>query len=443
MLNEIFIERMRKTLGDKGLSEYLEAFKRAPSRALRFNSVKSSAPHREKISDILTEPLPFWDGAYRFECDGIGNHPYHHAGVFYVQEPSAMTPVSAVEIREDMRVLDTCASPGGKSTQAAERLKSGYLVSNEIVPARAKTLSGNIERLGYTNVTVTNTDTETLARLFPDHFDLVIVDAPCSGEGMFRKDSGAIEEWSEANVEACARRQGEILDNASRCVKKSGRLLYSTCTFSLEENEENMEYFLNTHPDFKLVTPSEKSINASSDGIGNPDMRRVYPHSSLGEGQFFALLERIDGDEKAFVSSALEKIPSEDMKICEEFLKKNLEKLPEGKLAVFKENIVLVPENLPVPERVTYSCGVTLGKVEKRVFRPHHQLFSALGILFKNKIDLSTDSPELKKFLHGETFNTDAPDGWACVTVDGASLGGVKVTSGVAKNHYPRGLRTV
>ena len=131
------------------------------------------------------------------------------------------------------------------------------------------------------------------------------------------------------------------------------------------------------------------------------------------------------------------------MKICEEFLKKNLEKLPEGKLAVFKENIVLVPENLPVPERVTYSCGVTLGKVEKRVFRPHHQLFSALGILFKNKIDLSTDSTELKKFLHGEIFNTDAPDGWACVTVDGASLGGVKVTSGVAKNHYPKGLRTV
>ncbi len=443
MLDEKFIERLKNIIGYKGVLEYLDAFVKAPSRALRFNPLKSTSAHEKNLASHLIQPLSFKEGAYLFELDRIGTHPYHHAGVFYVQEPSAMVPVASVEITPDMKILDTCASPGGKSTQAAENLTNGFLVSNEIVPSRAKTLSGNIERLGLTNVTVTNTDTKTLAVTFPGFFDLVIADAPCSGEGMFRKDAGAIAEWSEENVLMCAERQREILDNVSRCVKVSGKLLYSTCTFSLEENEENVNRFLEAHPDFRLITPSEKSRLASVEGK-IPDTRRLYPHTSVGEGQFFALFERIDGENLSFTGkSALSSLPEGDGRIIREFLEKNLASIPRGTICQFKENAVLVPDNLPVPERISYSCGVTLGRVEKKVFRPHHQLFSALGQLFKNKIDLSPDSPELEKYLRGETFTTCAPDGWACVTVDSAPLGGVKITGGVAKNHYPKGLRNL
>lgn len=443
MLNEKFLERLKNIIGDAGVRKYLDAFDNTPSRALRFNQIKSTVVHEEHFASHLTRPLEFKERAYLFELEKIGTHPYHHAGIFYVQEPSAMVPVTAVEITPDMKILDTCASPGGKSTQAAEVLNEGFLVSNEIVPSRAKTLSGNVERLGLTNVTVTNTDTATLGKTFPDTFDLVIADAPCSGEGMFRKDEGAINEWSEANVIMCAERQREILDNVARCVRVSGKLLYSTCTFSLEENENNVEWFLKTHPDFRLIEPSEKSRLASTEGK-IPNTRRLYPHTSLGEGQFFALFERVEGADGEFIGkTALTSLPDSDLRIIREFLEKNLIAIPRGKICQFKDNAVLVPENLPVPERITYSCGVTLGRVEKNVFRPHHQLFSALGHLFKNKLDLSVDSPELEKYLHGETFNTDAPDGWACVTVDSAPLGGVKISGGTAKNHYPKGLRNM
>jgi NOL1/NOP2/sun family putative RNA methylase len=447
MLNDRFIERIKNILGEDGLREYLKSFEKEPSRALRFNPLKSDLRHINALSDTLISPLDFWEGAYLFSQDKIGTHPYHHAGAFYIQEPSAMTPVSAVEITPDMKILDTCASPGGKSTQAAQLLKNGFLVSNEIIPSRAKTLSGNIERLGFGNVTVTNTDTETLAKTFPEFFDLVIVDAPCSGEGMFRKDSGAVTEWSEENVFMCAARQREILDNASKCVKKSGKFLYSTCTFSVEENEENVSHFLSEHSDFRLIPPSEKACRASCEGVGIPNARRIYPHTSLGEGQFFAVFERINGDsaEKMKFKSALKAPSAEDMNSVRDFIAKNLTSFPEGKILSFKDNLVLVPENLPVPEKITYSCGITLGRVEKRVFRPHHQLFSALGGLFKSKIHLSAESDEIIKYLHGETFTPSAetPDGWACVCVDSISLGGAKVSGGIVKNHYPKGLRNL
>ena len=443
MLCEKFLERLKNIIGDEETRRYLDSFEKSPSRALRFNPLKSTLSHEENFAPYLTQKLDFKDGAYLFELDRIGTHPYHHAGIFYIQEPSAMVPVTAVKITPDMKILDTCASPGGKSTQAAENLSGGFLVSNEIVPSRAKTLSGNVERLGFTNVTVTNTDTKTLSEIFPDFFDLVIADAPCSGEGMFRKDSGAIDEWSEDNVLMCAERQREILDNVARCVKVSGKLLYSTCTFSLEENENNVEWFLESHPDFRLCEPSEKSRLASTEGkISNT--RRLYPHTSSGEGQFFALFERVSGAKGDFSKkSALTPLPDSDLKIIREFLEKYLISIPEGKICQFKENAVLVPNDLPVPEKITYSCGVTLGRVEKKVFRPHHHLFSALGHLFRNKIDLTATSPEIEKYLHGETFNTTSPDGWACVTVDCAPLGGVKITGGVAKNHYPKGLRNM
>lgn len=444
MLSEKFITRMRNILGEEGLKLYLSAFEKEPCRALRFNPEKCPDCKPSGLDGVLLKPLAFWDGAYTFSQDRIGTHPYHHAGAVYVQEPSAMVPLSSVDIKSEWRVLDMCASPGGKSTQAAQWTRDGVVVSNEIITSRAKILSGNIERLGFKNVTVTNTDTSTLAKLFPSYFDLVIADAPCSGEGMFRKDEGAIAEWSEDNVLMCARRQREILDNAAKCTAEGGYIIYSTCTFSPEENEENVKWFLENHPEFTLEKPSDNSMQASVPGIGFSECRRLYPHTGDGEGQFFALFKKCDGERCDFSEkSAVERLPASELAVIKKFLSETLISLPKGDIVLFKDNAVLVPEGLPVPARVTYSCGVTLGRVEKGVFRPHHQLFSSLGHLFKNKIELFCYSEEIKKYLHGDTFNTDAPDSWACVTVDGVALGGVKVTGGVAKNHYPKGLRNM
>ncbi len=444
MLCEKFLTRMKKILGEDGLKAYLEAFQKSPDRALRFNPVKCGTVKPSGLDKSILKPLDFWDGAWTFLHDRIGTHPYHHAGAVYVQEPSAMVPLSSVDIPANARVLDMCASPGGKTSQAAQWATDGFVVSNEIITSRAKTLSGNIERLGFKNVTVTNTDTKTLAVLFSECFDLVIVDAPCSGEGMFRKDEGAVAEWSEENVLMCARRQREILENAATCTAQGGYIIYSTCTFSSEENEENVKWFLENHSEFTLETPSERSALASVSGVGYSECRRLYPHTGEGEGQFFALFKKSEGERGEFSGkSALERLPVNELSVIEKFLKENLEYLPQGEIMLFKDNAVLVPDILPVPAKITYSCGVTLGRVEKGVFRPHHQLFSSLGGLFKNRIELSPDSEEIKKYLHGDTFNTDAPDSWACVTVDSVPVGGAKVTGGVAKNHYPKGLRNM
>ena len=439
MLKQEYVERMKKILGEDGFEEYKKAFENPPVRAFRLNTEKMGA-----TESFVTGKLDFWEGAYTFECDKIGSHPYHHAGAIYVQEPSAMLPVASVKIGEDFRILDMCASPGGKSTQALSKIGSeGFVVSNEIVVSRCKVLSGNVERLGFKNTVVTSADTKVLADIFEGFFDLVICDAPCSGEGMFRKDEGAISEWSVDNVLMCAARQKEILSNAARCVKRGGKIIYSTCTFSPEENEENVKWFLDTFPCFSLCEPEDCVLKNSVSAISMPNARRVYPHLCVGEGQFFAVFEKVEGDINDSFNSktALSSLDKAEEKIIKEFFERNLEKVPEGKLCKFKENIVLVPENLPVPEKITYSCGVTLGAVEKGVFRPHHQFFSALGELFKIKLDFTPDSPELQKYLHGDTFNTSSPDGFGAVTVDGMSVGGVKITGGIAKNHYPKGLR--
>ncbi len=439
MLPEKFLKRMKDILKDD-LPLFLDAMENEPVRALRFN--RNKKPEGRAVDTVLLSPLSFHEGAYTFSCDKIGTHPYHHAGAFYVQEPSAMMPVCSLDIDGSWKILDMCASPGGKSTQAAERLTSGILISNEIVPSRCRTLSGNIERLGFKNVTVTNTDTTTLALLFPHYFDLVIADVPCSGEGMFRKDEGAVKEWSEENVLMCARRGLEILENAARCTKNY--IIFSTCTFAPEENENNVDLFLSRHPEFTLVPPCERVKNVSSPSLTHPEARRVYPHTSVGEGQFFAIFKRLDTnvDSGCLAKDGTAPLGREDEKTALEFLNKNLISY-NGILRLFKDNVILVPDALPVPEKITYSAGVTLGKIEKGVFRPHHQLFSSLGHLFKNKVELSHEGEEISKYLHGETFTCTSPDGWAAVTVDGVSIGGVKITGGTAKNHYPKGLRNM
>ena len=370
--------------------------------------------------------------------------------MIYIQEPGAMAPAECVEIEPDWKILDMCAAPGGKSTQLKNMLsEKGLLVSNEIIPSRCKILTGNIERLGLKNVVTTCMDTSKLAKTFPDTFDLIMVDAPCSGEGMFRKEDVAIDEWSPENVKKCAARQAEILENAVICLKNGGYIIYATCTFSLEENEMVIDSFLQLHPEFELIPVNEKVRNSTCDGIhfegcnckNIRDARRFYPHKSKGEGQFMAVLHN-KNENINFITKKSEKKSVKHDKTVTDFLDDVLIDYNLSNVIMYNENPVYFTPDFTVEKGTAFSCGVTIGEIKNNYIQPHHQFFMAMGKDFKRKINLTADSDEIKKYLHGEEIEVDCDNGWAVVTVDGCSVGGAKVVNGRAKNHYPKGLRT-
>lgn len=441
-----FENRMKNLLG-ADFELYLNELKNPPVKAFRVNTDKIGLEDFEKINPFSKEKIPYVKNGYYLDYEKIGNHPYHHAGLIYVQEPAAMAPAECVDIEDDWLVLDMCAAPGGKSTQLKNKLgENGVLVSNEIISSRCKILTGNIERLGLKNTVVTCMDTEKLANRFENTFDLVMVDAPCSGEGMFRKEEIAISEWSEKNVLMCAKRQAEILENAAKALKSGGLIVYATCTFSLEENEMTIDSFLEKHPEFEIIPVNERVAKVTADGVKFEGCkceninfaRRFYPHIAKGEGQFMAVLrhkgEKIDG---GFYSVGAKKID----KIVTDFLDDTLRDYNRDYVGVYNGNPIYYNNRLPIADRTAFCCGVTIGEVRKNYILPHHQFFMALGDKFKRRINLSVDSEELSKYLRGEEFDTVSENGWAVVTVDGYALGGVKVSNGRAKNHYPKGLR--
>lgn len=447
-LPEKFAERMKALLGDE-FDDYKAALNNNPVRAFRVNTDKISVENFLEINPFDVEKIPYVENGFYFEDEKIGNHPYHHAGMIYVQEPGAMMPAECVEIDPEWCVLDMCAAPGGKSSQLKNKLgEKGILVSNEIIPSRCKILTGNVERLGLKNVVTTCMDTKKLASVFPDTFDLIMVDAPCSGEGMFRKEEIAIEEWSEENVKNCASRQKEILENAVKCLKNGGYIVYATCTFSLDENEKIIDDFLKNHPDFEIVRVPEIVEKNTCDGIKFDGCecenihfaRRFYPHKNKGEGQFAAVLHNTNS---LICYSSCPKTKS-NVKIDRavyDFLDDALVNYDRESVRLHKGTPVYFDPDFKVEKATAFSVGITIGEVRKNYIQPHHQFFMGMGENFKRKIELSTDSDEIKKYLHGEEFDTDCPNGWAVVTVNGCSLGGVKVVNGRAKNHYPKGLR--
>lgn len=447
MLPNEFTSRMKELLGD-GYEEFICSFDESPVRSFRINTKKISESDFEKINPFGGEKISYAEGAYYFNYDGIGNHPYHHAGMVYIQDPAAMSPVASVNIEPDWKILDLCAAPGGKSTQAAAGLDGGLLVSNEIVPSRCKILTGNIERLGIKNAVTTCADVKRLSGLFGEEFDLVIVDAPCSGEGMFRKDETAINEWSLQNVKLCAERQDEILSYAKDFVNEGGYLLYSTCTYSPEENEMCIDRFLYENKNFELIEVNESVKKATADGIffdgckteNISFCRRFYPHISKGEGQFIALLKKTDTSCISIKrENALEKIPKADEKIVFDFLDSTLIDYDKKCVRKYKENIVYFEPDFIVPKGIAFSCGVTIGSVQKNYIQPHHQFFMAMGKQFRRQIELTCD--EAESYLRGNTIPCECENGWATVLVNGCTLGGVKVVNSTAKNHYPKGLR--
>lgn len=441
-----YVNRMKLLLGDE-YPQYENALNEPPVKAFRVNTDKISLEEFNNINIFGKENIPYVKNGFYLEYEKVGNHPYHHAGMIYVQEPAAMAPAECIEIDADWKILDMCSAPGGKSSQLKNKLgKNGILVSNEIIPSRCKILTGNIERLGFKNTVTTCMDTARLAKVFPKTFDMIMVDAPCSGEGMFRKEDVAVLEWSLENVAKCAERQAEILENAVLCLKDGGYIVYATCTFSLEENEMTVDRFLTNHPEFEIVEVNPAVKNNTSDGIlfkgcNTPHIsfaRRFYPHKSKGEGQFMAVLHNKNSAMNDFKKPIAKSNPNP---VVTDFLNSVLTDFEPLYVSEYKGTPIYFPPDFEVKNATVFALGVTIGELKKNYIKPHHQFFMALGEKFKRKIELSPDSEEIKKYLHGEEIPAPCPDGWAVVMVDGVAIGGAKVVSGIAKNHYPKGLR--
>ncbi len=455
MLPSEFTKRMEELLGDEYPAFY-SALSEEAVKGIRVNREKASIEKFIEVWGSALTPISYTRDGFIPECvEGIGLTPEHHAGMIYVQDPGAMATVNARDFGSGLRILDACAAPGGKSSQLSLIAgEGGVLLSNEYMPKRAKIIVSNFERLGIKNAVVTSLDTAEIGKMYDSYFDLVLVDAPCSGEGMFRKYGYASDEWSPENVMSSARRQTEILENLSGTVRSGGYLLYSTCTYSTEENEEVIGRFLDTHGDFRLEPVCEELIRATAPGItpkgyeGHPFhlARRFYPHISKGEGQFVALMKK---DENDTVSSSIlykevVKSPSkEEMAIINKFFDEAFISRPEGRLIKQGEYVTLIPHSLPLPPHSVFMAGVTVGEVRKGFLFPHHQLFSAYGRLFKRRLELSVGDERISKYLRGEEIS--APEisgsGYSAVLYEGAPLGGGKLSSGVLKNHYPKGLR--
>jgi len=441
-----FTERMKRLLGEEEFSLYEASFNQKAVRAFRVNTEKISVQDFAPIDPFNSEPIPYVETGFYLDYDKIGNHPFHHAGMIYVQDPGAMATAECLDIHPDWWILDLCAAPGGKSSQLRNKLgENGVLVSNEIVMSRCKILTGNIERLGFRNTATTCMDPARVARTFPETFDMIMVDAPCSGEGMFRKDDVAINEWSMDNVQHCAERQKGILEQAVLALRPGGYIVYATCTFSLEENEMVVDDFLQKYPSFELIPVREDVRAYTSGGIsfdgckcGNIyDARRFYPHKSRGEGQFMAVLH----DTRTPVQrlGGVKKPAAKIERIVLDFLNDTLTDYDLEQVSLYNGNPVYAAPALD--KGTAFSCGVAIGEIRKNYIQPHHQFFMAMGSRFKRKIELAPDSAELECYLHGEEISVECENGWAVITTMGCSVGGVKVVSGRAKNHYPKGLR--
>ena len=440
-----FLERMKESLGS-GYGAFLECLQKSEVKALRQNPLKLSCGLPESLKAAwCLQNVPWEENGYYYEASEDvmppGKHPLHDAGAYYIQEASAMYPVNLLSPQRDEKVLDLCAAPGGKSTQIASYMEnSGLLVSNEIIRSRAEILSSNIERMGVKNAVVANMEPEEIAAAFPAFFDRVLVDAPCSGEGMMRRGDAARENWSIENVLMCASRQQEILQEAAKCVRPGGKLVYSTCTFSKEEDEDNVESFLSGHPDFSIIKTE-----------------KLYPHRIRGEGHFAALFERrgelsLSANYKRKKKSGNIDGLKNALGFLEGFLTEEaFDRIDPGRIISFKDSLYLLPEGIAdVNGLKVLRPGLCLGSMKKDRFEPAHSLaMSLLPEDAKNTYDLPSDSPEAMDYLSGvsltvpESAAKELKDGWCIVTIGGISAGLGKKTGTVIKNHYPKGLRRV
>ena len=445
-----FEERMREMLG-KEYGAFYDAFQNAPVfSGIRINTAKRGAMEAVISEFGKLEPV-LWcsDGFYADKSKISGNHPYHLAGLLYFQEPSAMSAVEALPISEGDYVLDLCAAPGGKSTQAGAKLNgSGLLVANELIKKRADILSENIERMGIKNAVVTNETPQRLSEKYPEFFDKIIVDAPCSGEGMFRKEPQAVDEWSIEHTVSCGIRQKNILDCAVKMLKDGGYLVYSTCTFSPEENEKIAAYLIAAHGlelcDTGLNALDSGRTEWSGTNIDMTKTRRIFPQNQKGEGHFVALFKK-KGELKPH--RELQKKPSKntalESAVClyRQFEKETLNIRLDGDFVLFSDNLYLKPQGIDIDKVRVVRCGLHLGVCKKNRFEPSHALALALTEEdFKNTVNFAADSADLKRYLTGDVIEC-GKTGWTAVFADGFPIGWGKASGGIMKNHFPKYLR--
>lgn len=434
---------MKELLGEE-YKTYLASFAEDRLYGLRVNTLKTTPEELAEKGVFSLSPVPWCpEGFYYAEEERPAKHPYYHAGLYYLQEPSAMTPGAVLPVSPGERVLDICAAPGGKSTQLAAKLAGeGLLVANDISTGRAKSLLKNIELCGIRNAIVMSEPPAKLAERFVGYFDKILIDAPCSGEGMFRKEPDMVKSWTPELLAFCREQQADILEHCAGMLKDGGMLLYSTCTFAREENEESIGAFLEKHPEFSLI-PIEKRHGFAPGLPPFEGCARLYPHRIQGEGHFVALLQKTGEGE----SGLPEKKTGVSGKQMEEFLafaKAYLNHLPQGIFQIFGDSLCLLPNDAPKTKglRVLRS-GWQLGILKKGRFEPS-QAF-AMGLKkedVKYVLDLPLEDERVLRYLKGETLEApEAKDGWNLVCVDGFPLGWGKAQKSRLKNKYAVGWK--
>ena len=491
-----FAERMRLMLGED-FPAFCDSYAKPAHPSLRVNTLKLTAEELRGIAPFAGDIIPWQGNGFYYDADGDvrpGKHPLHEAGAYYIQEASAMLPASLCPPKPGERVLDLCAAPGGKATQLAAALcGEGLLVANEIHPTRAGILSQNMERMGVRNAVVTNAAPAELAKKFPSFFDKIVVDAPCSGEGMFRKEADAVTMWSPENVSLCAHRQAEILDEAAKMLRTGGYLTYSTCTFAPAENEGAVLDFLSRHAEFEVVASDEPAVVQSREkGLLDSGRYewvegyepypaalleqvkrayRVFPHNCDGEGHFAVLLRKKDdgGDVPLSAKEGKKKNrkpekpsggkgkPASEavaFKLFEDFCREVMGDVPawvDGTVpCLFGDKLYLIPKEIcgdrdPAEAllgirvlRAGLCVGTVVGLDKGRGrFEPDHALALCAGLSIRS---LDVDSDGAVAYLRGETLPADLR-GWHTVTYRGLPLGWGKASDGVMKNHFPKGLR--
>lgn len=456
-----FTKMMESLLGDE-YEQFDKSYEKERSAGLRYNPLKCSFEDFSEAVPFSLTPVPWAkEGFYYPLTERPGKHPFHEAGAYYIQEPSAMSAVSALDPEPGDYVLDLCSAPGGKSTQIAGRLgHTGLLVSNEIIKSRAQILSQNLERMGLRNFVCLNESSDSLSKRFPYFFDKILVDAPCSGEGMFKKEENATIEWSMDHVMMCAERQLEILENAAVMLKAGGVLVYSTCTFNPYENEGVITKFLDSHPEFSVEESPVTGFFAKAHPEWAPEVAinssvsmtsRLWPHLIDGEGHFVARLRK-EGDP---VSSDRKELPvskSDEKKLKEiyDFLtdtvnvkKEVADALTKNAAPVsFGDNIYLVPRSVGTLSGLKVERpGLHVAVNKKNRLEPAHSLALALKPSDVESY-VKMDIPTAAKYIAGETVNCDASiKGWVLMSAGPFSIGFGKASNGVVKNHYPKGLR--
>lgn len=420
-MNERYFERMRAQLSD--FAAYRACLSQPPYRGIRVNTLKISPDAFREIAPFALAPAAWEPNGFLISEEKPGKYFYHDAGLYYVQEPSAMCAVPLLGARPGERVLDLCSAPGGKGTQIAQAMQGkGLLVLNEKMPDRAKVLLQNVERMGVANAVVTCAEPSELAARLPAFFDRILVDAPCSGEGMLRKEPAAAENWSEENVLMCAERQKKILESAVAMLAPGGTLVYSTCTFEAGENEGQVADFLTRHPEFVCT-----------------EQHLLLPHEVRGEGHFAAVLRKQEGERREarpFPAAC----GAEARRAFGAFAADFFTAPPSGSLCSAGERLYLLPEGLPAPSGSVLRAGLELGTFEGGRFTPSHALAMAVraGDVLRH---FALSDEECARWLRGETLPCGDLRGWGVALWRGHPVGLFKAAGGVLKNHYPKGLR--